>query len=437
MTYAEAHALLHRLPRFADAGAAAYRPGLGRMRKLLATMDNPHLGLRAVHIAGTNGKGSTASFVAAIGTAHGLRVGLHTSPHISDLSERLRLDGVPAPHEWIADAIARHKHVIEQVGPSFFEATVALALLYFAEQRVDLAVVEVGLGGRLDATNVLQPAACGITTVSLDHTELLGGTVRAIAQEKAGIAKAGVPLLTTVDSEEALRAIQSVAGAVGAPVEWVRATCSIDPDGSPGQHCTLHTPLRTYEGVEVGLPGAHQAWNAALAIRLAETVCPALVPADVAKGLREVTQLSGLRGRGEQWADDPPVMVDVAHNAEGWRAALDAVCAGLVGTLYVMVGVMADKEVTALAKTLKKVGAVALPVALTSNRALAPERLVAALKKAYVPAQSIRDAQEALTWYRAHAQTGDRLLVTGSHYAAEAIGKVLESEKLLANTEQD
>src|SRR5690606_30389522 len=211
MTYADALTVLHALPRFAEAGAAAFRPGLARMRALMEAMDLPHERFASVHVAGTNGKGSTASMTAAMATAAGWRVGLHTSPHLFDVAERLRLDGTPAPHAWIADAVARYRTDFARIEPSFFEATVALSFRYFADEGVDLAVVEVGLGGRLDATNVLTPRACGITTLGLDHTDLLGDTLEAIAREKAGIAKPGVPLLTSAAQPEALAAIRETA----------------------------------------------------------------------------------------------------------------------------------------------------------------------------------------------------------------------------------
>ena len=199
MTDAERRLLA--LPRFAGAGAAAYKPGLGRTRALLAALGDPHTVVPTVHVAGTNGKGSTASFAASVAQAAGLRVGLHTSPHLATLRERMRVDGRPAPPDWLDGALARWGGAVDAVGPSFFEATVALSLLYFAEQDVDLAVVEVGLGGRLDATNVLAPLVAAVTHVGLDHTDLLGDTVEAIAREKAGIAKPGVPFLHAVAGE--------------------------------------------------------------------------------------------------------------------------------------------------------------------------------------------------------------------------------------------
>ncbi|MDZ4700969.1 MAG: Mur ligase family protein, partial [Rhodothermales bacterium] len=210
MTIADAEAYLLGLPSFSVAGAVAYAPGLERIAALMAGMGDPHRVLRVAHVAGTNGKGSTSSMLAAIGTSTGRRVGLHTSPHLYRLQERMRIDGVAIPDGRLAGLVGRYVDLFEAVGPSFFEATVALSFLYFAEEGVDLAVVEVGLGGRLDATNIVEPSVCAITTIGLEHTAILGDTLEAIAAEKAGIIKAGVPVVSGVESPDAAGVISEV-----------------------------------------------------------------------------------------------------------------------------------------------------------------------------------------------------------------------------------
>ncbi len=420
MTPAAARARLFALPRWTDAGASAYRPGLDRMRALLAAAGDPQRGRRVVHVAGTNGKGSTASMAAAVLTASGRRVGLHTSPHLVDVTERMRVDGAPAADDWLADAVARLAPHLDTVGPSFFEATVALSLLFFAEQSVDVAVVEVGLGGRLDATNAVEPTVSVVTHVGLDHTELLGDTKAAIAREKAGIARPGVPLLHAVADADAARAVEAEASRRGAPVENVRATCRAPLDADGRLH--LATPVRDYGAMALGLPGAHQAWNAALAVRAAEIVAADLTPAAVASGLADVARLAGLRGRGEAHASDPRVALDVAHNADGWAAALAAVRVPEGGRLWALVGVMADKDAGALAGLLADAGAFALPAALPGDRALLPDALAAALVPAGVSGDAPASVADALARFRRDAGPADRLLVTGSHVTvAEAL----------------
>lgn len=431
MTYADAERLLLSLPRFADAGAAAYQPGLDRMRALLAAMGDPHRAFPSVHVAGTNGKGSTASLAAAVADAAGLRVGLHTSPHLVTLRERMRVGGRPAPEAWVADAVGRFQGAFAEAEPSFFEATVALSLLYFAEQEVDLAVVEVGLGGRLDATNVLAPAAAVVTHVGLDHTDLLGETRAEIAREKAGIAKPGVPLLHAVDAPDARAALEAEARARGAAVEDVRQSCRASVEAAVPLRVRLGTPVRDYGAVEVGLGGRHQAWNAALAARAAEVALPAAgsgAPSDeaVRAGLREVVRRSGLRGRGEPLAADPRVVLDVAHNADGWRAAFDAVDVPPGGRLTVLVGVVADKDAAALGPLLAARGARAWAVGLEGGRGRSAADLAGLLRPAGVEAEERSDTAAAVRAFCASARTHDRLLVTGSHQlVAAALGAEL------------
>ena len=179
-------AYLLTLPRFTTAGASAFRPGLGTMSSMMEALGHPHEAFESVHVAGTNGKGSTASLLAAISAASGRRTGLHTSPHLLRINERLRLNGEPAPDSWLAHAVDRCRPLFDDLRPTFFEATTALAFLYFAECQVDLAIIEVGLGGRLDATNVLVPTLSIITSISLDHTDLLGRSIERLPAKKEG-----------------------------------------------------------------------------------------------------------------------------------------------------------------------------------------------------------------------------------------------------------
>lgn len=407
------------LPRFAHE-TAAYRPGLERTTALLAALGDPHRAFRTIHVAGTNGKGSTASLTASIADAAGLVVGLHTSPHLVSVRERMRVGGVPASADWLEAAVERLAPVLDEIGPSFFEATVALSLLYFAERGVDLAVVEVGLGGRLDATNLVEPAVSVVTHVGLDHTDLLGETVEEIGREKAGIARPGVTLLHAVTGPAAA-AVEAEAERRGAPVEAVRQTCTAEVAEASPLRVRLATPVADYGALAVGLPGAHQAWNAALAVRAAELAVPGLAPEAVRLGLAEVVARSGLHGRGEAMADGR-IVLDVAHNADGWRAALASLAVPPGGRLWALVGVMADKDADALADALARAGARALAVGLAGDRALPAEALAAVLDAHGVPAVVVADAHAALAAFAASAGPDDRMLVTGSHVTvAEAL----------------
>jgi dihydrofolate synthase/folylpolyglutamate synthase len=428
MTYAEAEAVLLALPRFAEQGGAAFKPGLERMQALLGRLGNPHERFPSVHVAGTNGKGSTASMLASIGTAAGLRVGLHTSPHLHDLAERLRLDGVPAPHAWIAGAVARLRPAFDAVGPSFFEATVALSFLYFAEQAVDLAVVEVGLGGRLDATNVLHPVLALVTNIDLDHADLLGDTREAVAREKAGIAKPGVPLLTAADGAVVVAALRDTAAARGAPFGRVQDDVQVERVVAQADRLVLdvRTPTRLYRRLEVGLPGRHQVWNAVLAVRAAEKVVPAARDDEgvIRSGLRNVRKHSGLEGRSQLLNFSPLILADVAHNAGGLRAALAWARGRVEGQLYVLFGTMRDKDLAAMAAVLAAGDTRVLPIPLASPRSVPYPTLCETLCAHGVPVIDTAGVREGVAWFERHAGAADGLLVTGSHLAVSAAQKV-------------
>ncbi len=425
---AEAARVLLGLPRFTDAGAVAYRPGLERIRALLEAMGQPHTRFPIVHIAGTNGKGSVASMVASIATAAGIRTGLHTSPHLIDVTERMRVDGIPAPEHWLTDNVLALRDRFGQIGPSFFEATVALSLKYFAEQDVELGIVEVGLGGRLDATNIVTPALSVITSVGLDHTDILGETVEEIAREKAGIIKAKVPVVSAVH-EVADTEVRRIAQTLGAPYENVRAACGlVEPViGLVRSRMTLRTPRDRYDELFVGLPMKHQLWNAALAVRAAESYGEvsgiSITSKDVRRGLREVHSLSGVSGRFEVLAEKPLVVADVAHNHEGIAALLEHVREhGDVGRLIVCMAMMRDKKIDDVAAVLGAARAQVLTVDVASQRALPGLRLGRVLKQHGVRVDNLESVENAFGWFRRNAESNDALLFTGSHLVvAEAL----------------
>ncbi len=417
------------LPRFADAGAAAYRPGLERMRRLLAALGEPHRAFPSVHVAGTNGKGSTASFLAAICQAAGLRTGLHTSPHLRDVRERLRVDGRCAPADWFGAAAARLRPHIEAAGASFFEATVALSFLYFAERAVDVAVVEVGLGGRLDATNVLHPLLSIITHVGLDHTDLLGPDTAAIAAEKAGIFKPGAPALSGAADPAAAAVIRARARALGAPLTELAAAARWEAAGTDGLRLDLTTPHAAYRALDLGLPGLHQAANAALAVLAAEAVLPGLAPSGdlekaVRAGLREVVKRTGLQGRLQQVGAAPAVFVDVAHNPEGLAAALAYVRSRYPADrhpLTALFGAMADKDAAGMAAALAAAGASVFAVALETPRALPAAEAARLAAEAGCPVLGQGPLAEGLARFHEAASPEAVLLAAGSFHVAAAM----------------
>jgi len=413
-------------PQFANVADDARKPGLDRMHTLMDEMGRPHDALRCVHVAGTNGKGSVSSMIAAIATAAGLHTGLHTSPHLTHVTQRMRIDGTPAPTEWLADAIAEHRSLFDRVEPSFFEMTVALTFLYFAEQNVDLAIIEVGLGGRLDSTNVLQPALSVITNIDLDHTDLLGDTLDAIAREKAGIIKAKTPVLSGTTQEEARAAIAEVAAEQDAPLRKLQdeVTWRAPHADLTGSTLDAETPLRRYDRLHVSLPGTHQQTNAALALRATELVVPAVQAhaTPVYEGLKDVRGHTGFHGRLDVLQEEPLIILDVAHNPPGIAAGLQTVEPEVTragGTLYVCLNAVRGKRLPEVADLLSRHGAQVIPIPIETKRAIPPDEIADTLRSHGVTVHEPRALEEALIDYQRFAKTGNALLLTGSHKLVE------------------
>jgi dihydrofolate synthase / folylpolyglutamate synthase len=321
------------------------RWGLDRTRRLLASVGDPHHAYATVHIAGTNGKGSAAATLASILRASGHRVGLYTSPHLSDFRERFRVDGDPVSEAVVLSAAGRLRPHLEAESPSFFEATTAIGLLAFAELGIDIAVIEVGLGGRLDSTNVVAPVACAITNISLDHVQYLGDSLAAIAAEKAGIAKPGVPLVTTERGTAALAVIRASTAAAGAPL------VELDPGALRGVTTSLagtrfsqQTALWGELPLATPLIGRHQAVNTALAVGLAECLPARWRPERDAV----IAGVGAVRWPGRMQVESVagvPWLFDVAHNAAGVEALTAALSTlDLPRPIWAVVAVLADKD---------------------------------------------------------------------------------------------
>ncbi|MBI1944042.1 MAG: bifunctional folylpolyglutamate synthase/dihydrofolate synthase [Deltaproteobacteria bacterium] len=366
------------------------------MRALLARLGDPQRSLRVIHIAGTKGKGSTAAIVERVARAHGWSTGLTTSPHLSCTRERILLDGVMIGER----AFAELEHEVHEAAavlddaPSFFEQVIAMALLAFARRRVDVAVVEVGLGGRLDATNVVQPAVTGITRLGLDHTEHLGPTLEHIAREKAGIFKRGVPALSVPQDPAAAAVLVEAARAADAPLTFV------PPDPS----------------LEVGLAGRHQRENATLALALLVHAGFARDEAATRRGLRAVRW----PGRYETARRAPTVLLDGAHNETSARALVEVARADAALTgrpLFLVVGMTSGHDPRAFAEALAPlVPRRVTAVASRSPRTYAPEALARALARTFGVCDTAPLVEALACAMAAARRAGGAVLVTGSLY---------------------
>ncbi len=332
--------LFSQTAMFSRDGAEAYKPGLETIETICRLFGNPQLSYPTVHVGGTNGKGSTASTIAAVLQAAGYRVGLYTSPHIVDFRERMRVNGRMIPEAEVVGFVERWQQLASPLQPSFFELTTAMAFSWFAAEKVDIAVIEVGLGGRLDSTNIITPLVSVVTNISADHTGLLGSTLAEIAAEKAGIFKPGVPAIVGYAPEAEVRAVfEQRAREVGAPLEFVEPIKAIAlPDG------TWYYPDGEIHG---SLRGAFQPQNAATALAALRHLPPVSIEA-VRRGFERVGELTGLRGRLSVLETEPQLIVyDTGHNPGAWVYLADEL-RRMDKPLAVICGFAADKDVAAI-----------------------------------------------------------------------------------------
>ncbi len=351
MNYEEAVDYLYaRLPMFTRDGASAFKKDLTNTYRLCEAIGNPYERFKSIHIAGTNGKGSTSHMLAAILQQAGYKTGLYTSPHLLDFRERIRVNGMLVPREWVATFVNDHRALMETIRPSFFEVTVAMAFAYFAEAAVDIAIVETGLGGRLDSTNIITPLLSVITNIGYDHTAMLGDTLPEIAGEKAGIIKPGIPAVVGERQTAVADVFERVAAEKGSRLLFAPDQWHVTNLGRSEQHLNLNATLRhSGESTDYALDlmGSYQAKNLpAVLCAVAELRQQGLrIPeADVRYALAHVQQLTGLMGRWHTLATDPLVICDTGHNTDGWREVLANIEITSYDTLHMVIGMMRDKD---------------------------------------------------------------------------------------------
>lgn len=350
MTYDETISYLYAAaPLFQQVGSAAYKDGLENTLLLDEHFHHPHRDYRTIHVGGTNGKGSCAHTLAAALQCAGLRVGLYTSPHLADFRERIRVNGEMMPKQRVIDFVAQERAFFEPLHPSFFELTTALAFKYFAEEHVDVAVIEVGLGGRLDCTNIIRPALSLITNISLDHTQFLGDTPAAIAYEKAGIIKANVPAVIGEATAETRAVFSKQAEDVGTLLYFAQDQPEVLSHQlvTEGNRPYIQYKTRSWGTILGELTGNCQVHNANTtfcALRLLAKDFSINQEA-VARAFRHVTSLTGLRGRWERLCDAPQVVCDTGHNPGGWQYLGKQLAETHCEHLRIVFGMAGDKDV--------------------------------------------------------------------------------------------
>ena len=417
MGYNEAVTYLYSSrPPFHQVGAAAYKPGLDNTLRLMAHVGNPHEHLRAIHVAGTNGKGSTSHLIAAALQASGLKVGLFTSPHLVSLTERIRINGQPIPEADVAAFIEQNKDFLDTLQPSFFETMTALAFAYFVQQQVDIAVVEVGLGGRLDSTNVLTPILSVITNIGLDHTEFLGNTLPKIAREKAGIIKPGVPCVIGETHPQTMNVFIERAQECGILGEGLETTdCRI----WFADQCGYLRRCRLREAPDCELKGNYQEHNlqtAFVALKALSNQYSAfsIQLSAIKNGFAHVCSLTGLRGRWETLCEQPLTICDTGHNSHGLQYVAKQLRELTNPHIWIVFGQVNDKD-SDISLRLMPQGEKYHYIFTKpdTQRARSAEEMLELWGKEGI---AIDSPEEAISYVQQHAAQEDAIFIGGSNY---------------------
>ncbi len=415
MTYQETLDYLYASqPAFHLVGQAAYKPGFGNTNRLLAALGNPHQRFRSIHVAGTNGKGSTSHLLAAVLQQAGYRTGLCTSPHLVDFGERIRINGQKIEPGFVADFVEHHRNLLDEVKPSFFETTMAMAFAWFAGKQVDIAVVEVGLGGRLDSTNVIMPELSVITNIGFDHTEFLGNTLEKIAGEKAGIIKSGVPVVVGETQPET------------APVFMQKAAC-----------CNCRIFFADREPLCPDLPcelqGIYQQKNkqtAWTAIRVLRETGFRISDDALADGFAHVCTLTGLQGRWQRIQQQPAVICDTGHNAHGIRYVAEQLKQYPCRKLRIVLGMVRDKDIADVLSLLPPHAVYYFTQARTP-RAMPSETLLQMATRAGLQGHAFDSVHAACRKALEDADADDLVFIGGSNFV---VGEFLaDKEQILSN----
>ena len=392
MDYKEAIDFLYnQLPMYQRVGAPAYKPGLDTCINLARAFDNPQDGFKSVHIGGTNGKGSTAHTLAAIMQSAGYKVGLYTSPHLIDFRERIRVNGEMIPEDAVTDFVERFLSMHLDCSPSFFELTMIMAFEYFAKEKVDIAMIEVGLGGRLDSTNIITPELCVITNISFDHMQFLGNTLPAIAGEKAGIIKNGIPVVIGEASGDVKKVFEHCVEEVHAPIVFA--------DESP-----------LFSSYKIAADGIYYFRN---------------ISDDAVKnGFAHVDSLTGLAGRWMKISDAPLTVCDTGHNEGGWKYLSHQINRSC-GVKHLVIGFVSDKDVSHIMKLMPK-DAKYYFTRPSIGRGMDENQLAATAKKEDLRGEVFSDVKSAYEAAKASASKDDFIYVGGSTFVVADFLSYLE-----------
>jgi dihydrofolate synthase/folylpolyglutamate synthase len=427
MTYPQTIDFLYsKLPMFTRVGAAAIKKDLHNTIAFCEALDHPEKKFKSIHIAGTNGKGSTSHMLAAILQKAGYKTGLYTSPHLKDFRERIRINGQMAPKAFVKDFVKRQKANIHKIEPSFFEVTVAMAFDHFAKEQVDIAVIEVGLGGRLDSTNIIQPELGIITNISLDHTNILGNTLPEIAFEKAGIIKKNTPIIIGEKNKETAPVFLAKADKENAPITFVSDVLAAKNQSLKNNKLVVDI----YEGdnclfkaLELDLTPTYQLKNVLAELQSIfklRKMGYQITDEAIVSGLKNVKQLTGLQGRWQTLGKKPLTICDTGHNEAGIDEVLLNINQTPFEKLHIVIGMVKDKDITTvLSKLPKNANYYFCQPAL--ERALSATELTLQAEKFGLKGKTFNNVKSAYAAAKKQADAKDLIFIGGSTFVVAEV----------------
>jgi dihydrofolate synthase / folylpolyglutamate synthase len=412
--------LYKNLPMYQRIGVVAYKADLDNTIALCDTLGNPQNKFRSIHVAGTNGKGSSSHMLAAILQSAGYKTGLYTSPHLKEFTERIKIDGQEIDQKFVVDFVNTIKPAIEKIKPSFFEITVAMAFEYFAQRKVDVAVIEVGLGGRLDSTNVITPLVSLITNISWDHKEILGDTLPKIAYEKAGIIKKNIPVVVSERQDEVDFVFQKKAKETNSPLIFASDELKIADYGngeliahSSGIDSTYHLDLK----------GSYQRKNLAGVLTTVNVLKDrglSIPDNAISSGLESTVSLTGLKGRWQKLNDKPFIVCDTGHNEAGVQEVLSQIGKQKFDKLHIVWGMVNDKDITAILKMLPRHTAYYFCQAKIP-RAMPAQELMTKASEFGLQGLVVGDVNEAIMKAKRSCTENDMIFIGGSTFVVAEI----------------
>jgi len=423
--------LYSRLPVFHQIGSSAYKPGLENTIRILTALHQPQNSFRSIHVAGTNGKGSVSHFLSSILQSAGFKTGLYTSPHLVDFGERIRVNGETIDKQFVVDFVENHKSLIEKVQPSFFEITMAMAFDYFAKSEVDVAVIEVGLGGRLDSTNIIQPELSIITNISFDHEEFLGHTLPEIAAEKAGIIKPHTPVVIGEALSETKPVFIQKALEMNAPIFFSEDSRQVFFE----RHEENRMWVKTTDGKSylVGLTGNYQLKNIATVLTAVDQLRKTnfeITESNLKEGLEKVIEKTGLQGRWQIISSSPKIIADTGHNPGGIAFVSQQLKTQQFRTLRMVFGMVNDKDIDTVLTLLPKNGVYYFTQAKI-KRAFPSEDLLQKGQLAGLNGKAFSTIEEAIKVALNEADKEDLIFIGGSNYVVgEALSFFRKDEKV-------